>query len=79
MSRLLTDVDTLNQLFSQGLTQLLGSVLALVGILVAMLVLNWRLALVCFTIIPVDARDHGVLRRARARAPSARRARPSAR
>jgi ATP-binding cassette subfamily B protein/subfamily B ATP-binding cassette protein MsbA len=52
MSRLLSDVDTLNQLFSQGLTQLLGSVLALVGILVAMLVLNWRLALVCYTIIP---------------------------
>src|SRR4029077_10383800 len=52
MSRLLSDVDTLNQLFSQGLTQLLGSVLALVGILVAMLILNWRLALVCYTIIP---------------------------
>src|SRR6476660_8418651 len=52
MSRLLSDVDTLNQLFSQGLTQLLGSVLALVGILIAMIVLNWRLALVCYTIIP---------------------------
>jgi len=52
MSRLLSDVDTLNQLFSQGLTQLLGSVLALVGILIAMCVLNWRLALVCYTIIP---------------------------
>jgi ATP-binding cassette subfamily B protein/subfamily B ATP-binding cassette protein MsbA len=52
MSRLLSDVDTLNQLFSQGLTQLLGSVLALVGILVSMCMLNWRLALVCYTIIP---------------------------
>lgn len=52
MSRLLSDVDTLNQLFSQGLTQLLGSVLALVGVLIAMCVLNWRLALVCYTIIP---------------------------
>jgi ATP-binding cassette subfamily B protein/subfamily B ATP-binding cassette protein MsbA len=52
MSRLLSDVDTLNQLFSQGLTQLLGSVLALVGVLIAMSVLNWRLALVCYTIIP---------------------------
>jgi ATP-binding cassette subfamily B protein/subfamily B ATP-binding cassette protein MsbA len=52
MSRLLSDVDTLNQLFSQGLTQLLGSILALVGILIAMCVLNWRLALVCYTIIP---------------------------
>ncbi len=52
MSRLLSDVDTLNQLLSQGLTQLLGSLLGLVGILVAMLLLNVRLALVCFTIIP---------------------------
>ncbi|HEX4461349.1 MAG TPA: ABC transporter transmembrane domain-containing protein, partial [Polyangia bacterium] len=52
MSRLLSDVDTLNQLFSQGLTQLLGALLGLVGILGAMLVLNWRLALVCYAIIP---------------------------
>jgi ATP-binding cassette, subfamily B, multidrug efflux pump len=53
MSRLINDVDTLNQLFSQGLTQLLGSLFSLVGILVAMLFLNTPLALVCFTIIPV--------------------------
>ena len=53
MSRLLSDVDTLNQLLSQGLTQLLGALLGLVGILVAMLILNWRLALACFLIIPV--------------------------
>jgi len=53
MSRLLSDMDTLNQFFSQGLTQLLGSLLGLVGILVAMLVLNVRLALACFTVIPV--------------------------
>ncbi len=53
MSRLLSDVDTLNQFFSQGLTQLLGSILGLVGVLVAMLALNVRLALACFTIIPV--------------------------
>jgi ATP-binding cassette subfamily B protein/subfamily B ATP-binding cassette protein MsbA len=53
MSRLLSDVDTLNQFFSQGLTQLLGSLLGLVGVLVAMLALNVRLALACFTIIPV--------------------------
>ncbi len=52
MSRLLSDVDTLNQLLSQGLTQLLGALLGLVGIMAAMLVLNVRLALVCFLIIP---------------------------
>ena len=53
MSRVLNDVDTINQLLSQGLTQLLGSLFSLVGILIAMLVLNWRMALASFTIIPV--------------------------
>ena len=52
MSRVTNDVDTLNQLLSQGLTQLLGSFFSLIGIVVAMLILDWRLALVCFTIIP---------------------------
>lgn len=53
MSRVTNDVDTLNQLLSQGFTQLLGALVSLVGIVVAMLILDWRLALVCFTIIPV--------------------------
>jgi ATP-binding cassette, subfamily B, multidrug efflux pump len=53
MSRVTNDVDTLNQLLSQGLTQLLGSLFSLIGIVVAMLILDWRLALVCFAVIPV--------------------------
>src|SRR5919199_1840240 len=52
MSRVTNDVDTLNQLLSQGLTQLLGSLFSLFGIVIAMLVLHVQLALVCFTIIP---------------------------
>jgi ATP-binding cassette subfamily B multidrug efflux pump len=53
MSRVTNDVDTLNQLLSQGLTQLLGSLFSLIGIVIAMLVLDWRLALVCFATIPI--------------------------
>lgn len=53
MSRLLSDVDTINQFFSMGLTQLLGSMLGLLGVLAAMLALNVPLALACFTLIPV--------------------------
>jgi ATP-binding cassette subfamily B multidrug efflux pump len=53
MSRVTNDVDTLNQLFSQGISQLVGSMFSLVGILVAMLILDRNLALVSFTIIPV--------------------------
>jgi ATP-binding cassette subfamily B protein/subfamily B ATP-binding cassette protein MsbA len=53
MSRVVNDVETLNQFFSQVLSQALGSLFALIGILVAMLVLNTKMALVSFTIIPV--------------------------
>ena len=53
MSRVTNDVDTLNQLLSQGLTQLLGSLFGLIGIVVAMLLLNVPLALVSFTVIPL--------------------------
>lgn len=53
MSRVINDVDTLGQLLTQGLTQVLGSLFALVGILIAMLALNWRLALASYAIIPV--------------------------
>jgi len=53
MSRVSNDVDTLNQLLSQGLTQLLGSLFGLVGIVIAMVLLNVALALVSFTVIPL--------------------------
>jgi ATP-binding cassette subfamily B multidrug efflux pump len=53
ISRVTNDVDTLNQFLSQGVTQLLGSFFSLIGIIIAMLFLNWQLALVSFTIIPV--------------------------
>jgi ATP-binding cassette, subfamily B, multidrug efflux pump len=52
MSRVTNDVDTLNQLLSQGITQLLGSLFGLVGIVIAMLILDVPLALVSFTVIP---------------------------
>ena len=53
MSRVQNDVDMLSQLLGQGLTQVLGSLFGLVGILVAMLVLNVPLALASFTVIPI--------------------------
>jgi ATP-binding cassette subfamily B protein/subfamily B ATP-binding cassette protein MsbA len=53
MSRLTNDTDVLNQLFSQGLIQVLGSLFGLIGIVVAMLALDWRLALASFVVIPI--------------------------
>src|SRR5438132_1186844 len=54
MSRITNDVDTLNQLLSQGLTQLLGSLFGLIGLVLAMLLLNVPLAIVSFTVIPLS-------------------------
>jgi ATP-binding cassette subfamily B protein/subfamily B ATP-binding cassette protein MsbA len=53
MSRLTNDVDVLNQLLSNGLVQMLGGIFQMAAIVVAMLALNWRLALVSFSIIPL--------------------------
>ncbi|HJZ45644.1 MAG TPA: ABC transporter ATP-binding protein [Roseiflexaceae bacterium] len=53
MSRLTNDTDVLNQLLSQGLVMVLGSLFGLIGILIAMLALDWRLALASFVVIPI--------------------------
>lgn len=53
ISRSTNDVDTINTLIGQGITQLLGSIFSLVGIIIAMLLLEPRLALACYLIIPV--------------------------
>ncbi|HIQ05985.1 MAG TPA: ABC transporter ATP-binding protein [Anaerolineae bacterium] len=53
MSRLVNDVDVINQLFSGGLVRILGDLLMLLGILAMMLHLNLRLALASFTVLPV--------------------------
>lgn len=53
MSRVVNDTEVITQLMGQGLVQVLGSLFGLIGILVAMLALDWRLALASFVIIPV--------------------------
>ena len=53
MSRLVNDIQTINQLLSQGFTQVVGSIFSLVGIIIAMFILNLQLALVSFVTIPL--------------------------
>ena len=53
MSRLTNDIDAINQAVSQNVTSLIASVLSLVGIVVAMFLLNHWLALATLIIIPV--------------------------
>jgi ATP-binding cassette, subfamily B, multidrug efflux pump len=55
MTRVLTDVEAINELFASGAMAVVGDVLTLGGIVVLMLVLNWDLALVTFALVPVLA------------------------
>jgi ATP-binding cassette, subfamily B, multidrug efflux pump len=53
MSRLTNDIDAINTAVSQNVVALLASVFSLVGILVAMFVLNFWLALASVVVVPI--------------------------
>jgi len=53
MSRLTNDTDAINQAVSQNVTALLASVLSMVGILIAMFVLDVWLALATLLVVPI--------------------------
>jgi ATP-binding cassette subfamily B protein len=53
MSRLTNDIDAINQAVSQNVTSLVASVLSLIGILVAMFVLDVWLALATLVVVPI--------------------------
>jgi ATP-binding cassette subfamily B protein len=53
MSRLTNDIDAINQAVSQNVTTIVASGLSLVGILIAMFVLNFWLALASVIVVPV--------------------------
>jgi ATP-binding cassette subfamily B protein len=53
MSRLLNDVNTVNQAFGQTVAQMLGNLLSLVGIVIAMLAINLQLGLLSNLVVPL--------------------------
>ena len=55
MTRVTTDVDVLNDLFTAGVVSIFGDVFTLVGIMVVLIVMDWRLALVAFSVLPLIA------------------------
>ena len=52
MTRLTNDVDALNELLTSGGLAILSDAVTIVGISVALLLLNWPLALMTFVVIP---------------------------
>ncbi|MGZ8397581.1 MAG: ABC transporter ATP-binding protein [Gemmatimonadales bacterium] len=53
MTRVTSDVETLNELFSSGVVTVFGDVFTLLAIMTMMLWIDWRLALVTFAVIPL--------------------------
>jgi ATP-binding cassette, subfamily B, multidrug efflux pump len=53
MTRVTTDVDVLNDLFTSGVVSAVGDAFKLVGIMVMLVVMDWRLALVAFSVLPL--------------------------
>ena len=53
MTRVTSDVEVLNELFSSGVVTVFGDVFTLFFIMGAMLLMDWRLALVTMTVVPL--------------------------
>ncbi len=53
MTRVTSDVEALNEMFTSGVVTIFGDVFTIGAIVTAMLILDWRLALVTFTVLPL--------------------------
>jgi ATP-binding cassette subfamily B protein len=53
MTRVTTDVDVLNELFTSGVVSVFGDLFTLLGIMAVLLWMDWRLALVAFSVLPL--------------------------
>ena len=52
LTRVTTDVDALNELFTSGVVTVFGDIFMLLGIMIVLVALNWKLALVSFAVLP---------------------------
>ena len=55
MTRVTSDVDALNELFTAGVVAVFGDAFTLVGIMAVLVWMDWRLALVAFSVLPLIA------------------------
>ena len=63
ITRVTSDVETLNELFTSGVVSGLGDLFTLVAISAAMLIMDWRLALASFAVIPFVVMVSGLFRK----------------
>jgi ATP-binding cassette subfamily B multidrug efflux pump len=53
VTRVTSDVDALNEMFTAGVVSIFEDIFVLAGILVVMLNMSWRLALITFAVLPL--------------------------
>ncbi|MFQ5926027.1 MAG: ABC transporter ATP-binding protein, partial [Terriglobia bacterium] len=53
VTRVTTDVDVLNEMFTSGVVAIFGDFFTLLGIVTVMLYINWKLALLTFAVLPL--------------------------
>ena len=53
MTRVTTDVDVLNDMFASGIVTVFGDIFMLVGIMTVLVSMDWRLALIAFSVLPL--------------------------
>ncbi len=53
MTRVTSDVDVLNDLFTAGVVSVFGDIFTLAGIMIVLVVMDWRLALIAFSVLPL--------------------------
>ena len=53
MTRVTSDIDVLNELFSSGIVAAFGDVFMLAGIMIVLVRMDWRLALIAFSVLPL--------------------------
>ncbi|MGH7605096.1 MAG: ABC transporter ATP-binding protein [Gemmatimonadaceae bacterium] len=63
ITRVTSDVETLNELFTSGVVSGLGDLFTLAAISVAMVLMDWRLAIASFAVIPFVVLVSGLFRK----------------
>src|SRR3984893_607700 len=53
VTRVTTDVDALNEMFTSGVVSIFEDIFVLAGIVAIMLCMNWKLALISFAVLPL--------------------------
>lgn len=52
VTRVTNDVETLNEMLSSGIVAIMGDLVVLSGIIIMMLLLNWKMAIITFVVFP---------------------------